>query len=121
MAMRIYIDRVDSDGNQADEGISLDEWIHAVTSIENLRLCNEKIDNHIGSKYDAELLNKTTNEWIRVFEWEGDNASFICHDPGDDKFPLLKKAFELAGLNAVLLDEEGGIVTKDDFPGVFDK
>jgi hypothetical protein len=56
----------------------------------------------------VEMYNKLDKEWMRIYYWEGDRASFKWNgvDTGpDDEFPYLWTAFELAAiLKAKLCD-----------------
>lgn len=120
--MTIRIDRVDDEGTQAENGFTLEEWTNAVNTIKGVRLAGKTDENALSSEHDAELYNSYTREWCRLYYWDGDQAWFPFSDPGDKSFPILKKAFEIAdALDAVLINDDGEVVKKEDFSIVFDE
>jgi hypothetical protein len=117
MSNSVYIDRLDEDGNQADEGILPEEWVAAIQKIDGIRLAGK--DQYGNSELDVEVYVDTMDKWYRAINWDGSNASF---DVGFICEPVfMRKVFEIASLlNASILSQNGENWTKKDFPEAFE-
>ena len=102
--------------------ISLEEWIKAVQRIDGLRIAtgNWTVRNpRTGAEVmildtggDVEIFFETEKQWVRVFRWCEDGASFTSRnvnmkDPAD---PVRNAAMKLAAvLSARVTDDEGEV------------
>jgi hypothetical protein len=115
MAYSLYIKR--------DSPITVDEWLSAVDTIENLRIdesdtvgVNPKTGAEIRipgrTKKEVALWFPESEEWIKVFFFWRGKILLKPNDWDNPKSPVRNKAFELARkLNAEIVGDNGEIYT----------
>jgi hypothetical protein len=116
MSYTLFIQRFDAEGNPSEDGITLEEWLAVANTTQSIRITGKKDLYGNGSKYDAELYNSGSQEWVRIFAWNIDQIR-IPEDGGfgDSSFPVKEKMLELANKLGAKVVGEGGEIYDEEF------